>query len=112
MRHLPRYPGRLFALLLGASLAVTGWTQITEAVDDEDLGSEAQAEESSTAPTEELSTTALSTEPLSTTALSTEPLSSEEIDVDDGSYLDAEEEDFRPSEEIPHDESIAFPTDI
>ena len=98
MRHLPRYGGRLFALILGVLLAVTGWTQNTAVVDDEDAESEAQVEESSTVPTEEL--------------LSTEPLSTEEIDVDDGSYLDAEEEDFRPSEEVPADESIPFPTDI
>ena len=102
MRHLPRYRGRLFALILGVSLAVTGWTQNTAAVDDEDPESEAQVEESSTLPTEELSTE----------ALSTEALSMEEIDVDDGSYLDAEEKDFRPSEEVPADESIPFPTDI
>ena len=102
MRHLPRYRGRLFALILGVSLAVTGWTQNTAAVDDEDPESEAQVEESSTLPTEELSTEALSMDALST----------EEIDVDDGSYLDAEEKDFRPSEEVPADESIPFPTDI
>ena len=94
MRHLPRYRGRLFALILGVSLAVTGWTQNTAAVDDEDPESEAQVEESSTE------------------ASSTEELSTEEIDVDDGSYLDAEEKDFRPSEEVPADESIPFPTDI
>jgi hypothetical protein len=103
MRHLPMDRGRLFALILGVSLAVTGWTQNTAAVDDEDPESEAQVEESSTVPTEEL---------LSTEALSTEALSTEEIDVDDGSYLDAEEKDFRPSEEVPADESIPFPTDI
>ena len=102
MRHLPRYRGRLFALILGVSLAVTGWTQDTAAVGDEDPESEAQAEESSTVLTEDLSTE----------ALSTEALSMEEIDVDDGSYLDAEEEDFRPSEEVPADQSIPFPTDI
>jgi len=36
----------------------------------------------------------------------------EEVIVDDGSYVDAEEEDFRPSEEISSDQSITFPTDI
>lgn len=36
----------------------------------------------------------------------------EEIDVDDGSYIDGEDDDFRPSEEIPADQSIDFPTDI
>jgi hypothetical protein len=35
-----------------------------------------------------------------------------EDDVDDESYVDTEEEDFRPSEEIPADQSIPFPTDI
>ncbi|MFQ5609735.1 MAG: hypothetical protein ACE5F8_05635, partial [Woeseiaceae bacterium] len=42
----------------------------------------------------------------------TETADEEEIVVDDTSYLDTEEEDFRPSEEIPADQSIAFPTDI
>lgn len=32
--------------------------------------------------------------------------------TDDESYLDIDEEDFTPSEEIPADQSIAFPTDI
>lgn len=32
--------------------------------------------------------------------------------VDEGSYIDAEDDDFRPSEEIPADQSIPFPTDI
>lgn len=36
----------------------------------------------------------------------------EDVEIDDTSYLDTEEEDFRPSEEIPADQSIAFPTDI
>jgi len=35
-----------------------------------------------------------------------------DVDVDDGSYLDEDEENFRPSEEIPADQSIPFPTDI
>jgi hypothetical protein len=35
-----------------------------------------------------------------------------EDDVDDESYVDTEEEDFRPSDEIPADQSIPFPTDI
>ncbi len=33
-------------------------------------------------------------------------------DTDPGSYLDIEEDDFRPSEEVPADQSIDFPTDI
>jgi len=36
----------------------------------------------------------------------------EDVNVDDGSYLDQDEEDFRPSEEVPADQAIPFPTDI
>lgn len=34
------------------------------------------------------------------------------VESDDESYLDIDEEDFTPSEEIPADQSITFPTDI
>ncbi len=33
-------------------------------------------------------------------------------ELEDESYIDAKQDDFRPSEEIPLDQSIAFPTDI
>jgi len=33
-------------------------------------------------------------------------------DLDEDNYLDAEEDDFRPSETVSADQSIAFPTDI
>lgn len=36
----------------------------------------------------------------------------EVLETDDDSYRDIDDEDFRPSEEIPADQSIAFPTDI
>jgi len=36
----------------------------------------------------------------------------EEIVVDDEFYQDVDDKDFRPSEEIPADQSISFPTDI
>lgn len=39
----------------------------------------------------------------------------EEIDetgLDDESYADIEDDDFRPSEDVPADQSIPFPTDI
>ena len=36
----------------------------------------------------------------------------EEVVVDDESYLDIDEKDFKPSEEIGSDQSISFPTDI
>ncbi len=48
-------------------------------------------------------------------ATESEPDSEDEIDVTDiesESYADAEEEDFVPSEEIPADQAIPFPTDI
>ena len=96
MRILPTY----FALILGASFAVTGWTQEAEESPD----AETQAETSST--------DNLATDNSSTEDLSGEELSAEEIVIDDGSYLDAEEDDFRPSEEVPLDQSIPFPTDI
>ena len=33
-------------------------------------------------------------------------------DLDDQNYQGSEDDDFRPSEEIPADQSIPFPTDI
>ena len=34
------------------------------------------------------------------------------VELDERSYADTEEEDFVPSEDIPTDQAIAFPTDI
>ena len=36
----------------------------------------------------------------------------DDSDLDEESYLDAEEEDFVPTEDIPADQAIPFPTDI
>ena len=36
----------------------------------------------------------------------------DDADLDEENYRDAEEDDFRPSESISADQSIAFPTDI
>lgn len=36
----------------------------------------------------------------------------DDVPIDDEYYQDAEDEDFRPSEDIPADQSIPFPTDI
>ncbi len=36
----------------------------------------------------------------------------EDIVIDDEYYQDVDDKDFRPSEDIPADQSIAFPTDI
>ncbi|MDH3469631.1 MAG: hypothetical protein OES26_27725 [Gammaproteobacteria bacterium] len=36
----------------------------------------------------------------------------DDFDLDEQSYADTEDDDFRPSEDIPADQSIPFPTDI
>ena len=72
---------------MSVAFATSGWGQDTELL--EETSEEAAAEDS---PVEEPE--------------------ADDIDVNDGSYLDEEEEDFRPSEEIPADQSIPFPTDI
>ena len=36
----------------------------------------------------------------------------DETGLDDENYADIEDDDFRPSEDIPADQSIPFPTDI
>ena len=36
----------------------------------------------------------------------------EDLDLDEENYRDAEEEDFVPTEDIPADQAIPFPTDI
>ncbi len=41
-----------------------------------------------------------------------EQLTDDDADLDEGSYVDEEDDDFVPSEDIPTDQSIAFPTDI
>lgn len=40
------------------------------------------------------------------------PVGENPVELDERSYADAEEEDFVPSEDIPTDQAIAFPTDI
>ena len=99
MRQLAKHRRALYTMLLGMVLGTTGWAQETGAPNEESGDAETQAE------------AAASDEAVNEGDVS-EEVASEEIDVDDGSYIDAEEEDFRPSEEIPADESITFPTDI
>ncbi len=41
-----------------------------------------------------------------------ETAAAEETVLEEESYVDAADDDFRPSEEIPADQSIPFPTDI
>ena len=94
MRPLAQHRQTLCAILFGAVLATTGWAQDADEPDEESGDTATQVEATA------------ADEPASEESVS------EEIDVDDGSYLDAEEDDFRPSEEIPADQSITFPTDI
>ncbi len=73
-------------LLLISMFAVTAWSQDSKTDSDSD-----------------------------TTATPQEQIEDEEqddADLDEENYLDAEEDDFRPSESISADQSIAFPTDI
>ncbi len=72
---------------MSVAFATSGWAQDTELLEET---SEEDAAEDSPAQEPE----------------------ADDIDVNDGSYLDEEEEDFRPSEEITSDQSIPFPTDI
>ena len=88
-----------YAMLLGIALATTGWAQEADAPDEESSATETPVE-------------AVASDELVNEGNASEEVASEEIDVDDGSYIDAEEDDFRPSEEISADQSITFPTDI
>ena len=88
-----RLPGKFRLLFLsivgGVLLAASGWAQDASVPEEASEDAEKEAAES---PAQEPDT--------------------DDIDVDDGSYLDADEDDFRPSEEIPADQSIPFPADI
>ena len=87
MRLFHRFRYLFLAVLMSVAFATNGWAQDTELLEETN---EADASEDS--PVQEPE--------------------ADDIDVNDGSYLDEEEEDFRPSEEIPADQSIPFPTDI
>ncbi len=76
-------PRYLIALLLGSFLVVSAWSQDSEP--QPGGADEAQVEE--------------------------EAQEQDDSDLDEQSYAD-DEDDFRPSEEISADQSIAFPTDI
>jgi len=79
----------LLALALIPVFAVTAWSQDPETPTDPE-----KTEQSATEVEEE---------------------EEEEIDetgLDDENYADIEDDDFRPSEDIPADQSIPFPTDI
>ena len=78
----------LIALLLGTILAAASWAQ------DADTDEGAEAEETQVEADEV-----------------DEAEDVDDSDLDEQTYSDADD-DFRPSEDIPADQSIAFPTDI
>ena len=83
----------LLLILLVGMFAMTAWSQ-------EDAGAEAEeADQSEPEP-----------EPVAEAAVEVDE--QEDIVIDDEYYQDVDDKDFRPSEDIPADQSIAFPTDI
>ena len=104
MRRINPHRLAVFAVLVSNVLATTGWAQDADEKDEDGSDTATQVE---SAASEDYA----DAEPVIEDYADAEP-ASEEIDVDDGSYIDAEEEDFRPSEEIGADQSITFPTDI
>ena len=83
----------LLAVALITILAVTAWSQDTGTPD------ESESEEQVT--TQDVAAVA-----------DEEEEAIDETGLDDESYADIEDDDFRPSEDIPADQSIPFPTDI
>jgi len=81
----------LLMILLISMFAVVAWSQEDlDAEADETVQPEAEDEAEDEAEAEE----------------------QDENVVDDEYYQDVDDKDFRPSEDVPADQSIAFPTDI
>ena len=80
----------LLTIILGTAFATAAWAQDSGEENDAPDAAEEEAE------------------PVS------EPVSEQvdDSDLDDQTYADSEDDDFRPSEDIPADQSIPFPTDI
>ena len=85
---------RMLTLAAFLLLAATGQAQDAETGDDD------------------ANTTAATSEQAEADAATAGEDAEEDISIDEGSYLDLEDDDFRPSEEISADSSITFPTDI
>ena len=81
----------LLALVLIVMFAVTAWSQDTgtDTTETEETNTEIDEQDDEDNKDEE-----------------------DDSDLDDQSYVDGDEDDFRPSEDIPADQSIPFPTDI
>ncbi len=93
------------ALLLQGAALVLAQDASDEPADDPPAGESAGATEGDDAAAEPLPA-----EP----ATGTDDSADQErvLETDDESYLDIDEKDFTPSEEIPTDQSISFPVDI
>ena len=79
----------LLTALLIVSPGMIAWSQDADPADDTEL-----AETAAEVPADD------------------QEVEDDDFDLDEGSYADAEEEDFVPTEDIPTDQAIPFPTDI
>lgn len=88
---------RLFLLILSSALlALSAWAQeAAEPAPEADEATAVTAEDVAPAP-----------------AAAAETATEKPPVVDDEYYQDADDKDFRPSEDIPADQSISFPSDI
>lgn len=89
------YRSLLIFLLFGL-FAVTAWSQ----------------EESDTEPDENVQPETATVQPEAEADADAEDAEQDEIVIDDEYYQDVDDKDFRPSEDVPADQSISFPTDI
>lgn len=111
MRHaitrlVPIVPLALTAVLLAAPAA---WAQEADQEVDREVGNtgtDAPVDEASAQDTVEDTVNQGVDQPIESSA------DENPVELDERSYADAEEEDFVPSEDIPTDQAIAFPTDI
>ncbi len=95
-------PVLLFVLLAGL-FAIAAWSQ-------EELDSEPDASVRPEAAT--VRPEAATVQPETEDEADVADDEQDEVVVDDEYYQDVDDEDFRPSEDVPADQSIAFPTDI
>jgi len=92
----------MLTTILAMLLSMNAWSQ------EEEREAESQADPATAAETEKADEASVG-EPAADDEVE------DEIDVselEEESYADAEEEDFVPSEDIPTDQAIPFPTDI
>ena len=91
----------LYLLIVSSLLSAPAWAQGSAGEADKTQATEVDAEE--------LDTTEVDAEEMDTAEI--EDAEIDETGLDEQGFSD-EDDDFRPSEDIPADQSIAFPTDI